>query len=176
MAKVVQEAGASFVCFQETKLSAVTLNLIKECAGPSFDGFYFLPADGTRGGVLVAWNSRDLRVSNPHVMEFSVTVHVQGSDDSNPGWWFTGVYGPQDVVAKVSFLQELQDVRDLHAWPWMLAGDFNLISDPADKNNTNINRRMMGKFRKALRELELSELYLNGRTYTWSNERAQPTL
>jgi hypothetical protein len=36
-----------------------------------------------------------------------------------------------------------------------VAGDLNLIVDAADKNNTNLNRRMMGKFRRPLSELDL---------------------
>jgi hypothetical protein len=35
---------------------------------------------------------------------------------------------------------------------------------------------MMGRFRRSLSNLELKEVYLNGRRFTWSNERAQPTL
>jgi hypothetical protein len=57
-----------------------------------------------------------------------------------------------------------------------VAGEFNLIVDDVDMNNANLNRRMMGKFRCLLSELELKELYLNGHRYTWSNERELPTL
>jgi hypothetical protein len=35
---------------------------------------------------------------------------------------------------------------------------------------------MMAKFRRSLSALELKELYLNLRCFTWSNEREQPTL
>lgn len=48
--------------------------------------------------------------------------------------------------------------------------------NPEDKNNTTINHRMMIRFRALLNKLELKELYLNGRRYTWSNERRSPTL
>jgi hypothetical protein len=39
-----------------------------------------------------------------------------------------------------------------------VAGDFNLIVDAADKNNANLNRCMMGKFRRLLSELDLKEI------------------
>jgi hypothetical protein len=61
-----------------------------------------------------------------------------------------------------------------------VAGDINLIVDVTDKNNCNLNRLMMGKLRKVLLELELEielkELYLNGRLYRCSNEREHVTL
>lgn len=58
----------------------------------------------------------------------------------------------------------------------MLCGDFNLIYRDEDKNNGNLNRRLMGKFRRFINDLALKEIYLNGRRYTWSNEQSPPTL
>jgi hypothetical protein len=57
-----------------------------------------------------------------------------------------------------------------------VAGDFNLIVDPADKSRGFLHRNMMARFRRALSSLELKELYLNRPRYTWSNERELPTL
>lgn len=57
-----------------------------------------------------------------------------------------------------------------------MAGDFNLIYQAADKNNPNLDRAMMGRFRKLLDDLEIKEIPLVGRKYTWSNERSPPTL
>jgi hypothetical protein len=58
----------------------------------------------------------------------------------------------------------------------MLCGDFNLIYQAADNNNGRLSQRMMGRFRHFLNDLELLELHLHGRLFTWSNERAHPTL
>ncbi|XP_073354918.1 uncharacterized protein [Aegilops tauschii subsp. strangulata] len=79
-------------------------------------------------------------------------------------------------MEKVNFLQEIADIRDLHAGPWMIVGDFNLIVCAEDKNNANLNRRMMARFRSLLNRLELKEIYLHGRRYTWTNERQNPTM
>jgi exonuclease III len=35
---------------------------------------------------------------------------------------------------------------------------------------------MMGRFRRLLCDLELKEVHLHGRLFTWSNERSHPTL
>jgi hypothetical protein len=51
-----------------------------------------------------------------------------------------------------------------------------MIVDAADKNQGVLHQRMMGRFRRSLSDLELKELYLNGRRFTWSNERQHPTL
>ena len=70
-------------------------------------------------------------------------------------WWLTCVYGPQEDREKVGFLQELVDIRELHTGPWLVAGDFNLIARQEDKNNNLINRRMIGRFRRFLNNMEL---------------------
>ncbi|VAI47369.1 unnamed protein product [Triticum turgidum subsp. durum] len=56
----------------------------------------------------------------------------------------------------------------MHADPWVVAGDFNLIDDLSGKNNERINHRMTGKFRRMLMELELKDLYLAGGEATTS--------
>jgi endonuclease/exonuclease/phosphatase family metal-dependent hydrolase len=55
-------------------------------------------------------------------------------------------------------------------------GDFNLITKASDKNNLNINRRLIGKFRAARDFLELKDMRMDGRRFTWSNAQADPVL
>ena len=91
----------------------------------------------------------------------------------------TAVYGPQTDADKITFLNELKThvQRDLLPdVPTMIVGDFNLIASAADKNNRNINRRTMGAFRRFINELQLKDIYLHGRRYTWSNEQAAATM
>uniref|UniRef100_J3LW48 Endonuclease/exonuclease/phosphatase domain-containing protein n=1 Tax=Oryza brachyantha TaxID=4533 RepID=J3LW48_ORYBR len=91
-------------------------------------------------------------------------------------WWLSVVYGPQEEPHKLRFLDELRTLRSSLAGPWVVAGDFNLILEARDKSNSNLNRRMMGRFRRLTDELDLRKLPLWGRRFTWSNERAMPTL
>uniref|UniRef100_A0ACD5YE76 Uncharacterized protein n=1 Tax=Avena sativa TaxID=4498 RepID=A0ACD5YE76_AVESA len=165
---------AAVVCLQETKMAVISDRVVRECLGPSYDKFFFLPAIGTRGGILLAWQSCMVSVTHPHYSDNAITARISTGVDHS--WWFTGVYGPQNDVDKLAFLQELQDIRDLHAGPWIVAGDFNLILNPEDKNQGGLHRRMMTKFRRTLASLELKELYLNGRRFTWTNEQERPTL
>jgi hypothetical protein len=100
---------------------------------------------------------------------------VKHHSEGNP-WWLTTVYGPQEEQEKIIFLDELRQLRLGRVGPWILCGDFNLICMAADKNNGRLNRRLMGKMRRFLQDLEMLELHLQGRLYTWSNEQARPTL
>lgn len=44
----------NLVCLQETKLDVIDPFIIMQCIGPSLDGFAYLPAHETRGGILLA--------------------------------------------------------------------------------------------------------------------------
>jgi hypothetical protein len=58
----------------------------------------------------------------------------------------------------------------------MLIGDFNMILRASEKNNGNLDRSSMRRFRDFVARLELKELYLHGRLFTWCNEREVPTM
>jgi len=95
---------------------------------------------------------------------------------TNTSFILTTVYGPTERNAKNGFLSELISCQPAQSTPWICLGDFNLICDASDKNNGNINRTHMRKFRRALDASELFELRLLNRRYTWSNGRASPML
>jgi hypothetical protein len=40
-----------------------------------------------------------------------------------------------------------------------------------DKNNANLNRRLMTSFKSTIDDLGLTEIKLNGHRFTWSNEQ-----
>ncbi|XP_071681410.1 uncharacterized protein [Lolium perenne] len=151
----VAEARSSVVCISETKLNAVTAFDIVECFGSRFDGFAYLPAVGSAGGVLIAWASQSVRVLNSRVDRFSVSVQLCCPGGS--AWWLTSVYGPNAVDLKPLFLEELRQL-------------------PCDKNTPVVDRRSMGMLRRCVNDLELREVPLLGRRFTWSNECLSPTL
>jgi hypothetical protein len=134
-----------------------------------------LPASSTwgGGGILVAWKSSVVQAISSRIDSFSVSVHFM---EEGRSWRFTGVHGPQHDEDKLLFIQELRDVRALCPGPWLLAGDFNLIYQAEDKNNDNLNRPMMRRFRLLINDCEIKELPLVGCKFTWSNERDIPTL
>ena len=78
--------------------------------------------------------------------------------------------------AKLQFLHELKNIPPPEHNRWLILGDFNLIYQAEDKNNSNLNRRLMGAFRATIDHLRLKEIKLNGCRFTWSNQQDNPTL
>jgi endonuclease/exonuclease/phosphatase family metal-dependent hydrolase len=77
---------------------------------------------------------------------------------------------------KLAFIDELRGLRPFVRDSCLILGDFNLITKASDKNNLNINRRLIGKFRAARDFLELKDMRMDGRRFTWSNAQADPVL
>jgi len=145
--------------------------------GSDFDNnFVSLPSVGASGGILIAWRSRLGTIGASRLD--SHCVSIQFCPVNGNTWWLTCVYGPQDNQEKIQFLQELREVRAQCVGPWMVAGDFNLIYKDEDKNNSNLNRAMMGSFRRWINDMALTEIPLHGRKFTWSSSSssASPTL
>lgn len=129
--KVVEVSRPSVFYLQETKLSHISERVVSSCLGIEFTQFVYLPAQQTRGGILIAWRDCSFSVDHYCVHCYSVSVLLSSKDD--PAWWLIGVYGPQHEVDKVAFLEELREVCDNCPAPWMLAGDFNMIFCSEDR-------------------------------------------
>lgn len=96
VASFLNSHQCNLVCLQETKLVVVTNSVISETLGSRFvDNFAYLPADGTRGGILVAASADHFAITAlPHLTgAFSITVNVRDLSD-NSEWSLSCVYGP----------------------------------------------------------------------------------
>lgn len=72
------------------KLPVLNQFLLASVFGFEFDKFACLPAQGTRGGVLIDWENSIIQALSSWVDSFSVSVHFM----EGRNWWLTGVYGP----------------------------------------------------------------------------------
>jgi hypothetical protein len=108
-----------------------------ESFGARFDGFAYLPAVGTAGGVVVAWCSEDIHVTATRVESFLVSIQL--SMGGGTSWWLSTVYGPTVEALKPAFLDEIRVLRAALVGPWSIARDFNMILDVRDRSNANLN-------------------------------------
>jgi hypothetical protein len=64
--------------------------------GSEFDDYVYLPAVGTRGGILLAWRSKEVSVSDPLFTANALRAKVSLPSTTTTPWWITVVYGPQE--------------------------------------------------------------------------------
>jgi endonuclease/exonuclease/phosphatase family metal-dependent hydrolase len=85
------------------------------------------------------------------------------------------VYGAAQEEHKPAFLSELVRICEDEPLPMIVGGDFNIIRRIEEKNNDNFNTRWPFIFNAIIESLDLRELSLSGRQYTWANRRDTPT-
>ena len=121
------------------------------------------------------WDENLLDVTNVVALTYSLSamVRIRASDVC---FKVTSVYGPTDSSCKDAFFAELISHKPLSGVAWLALGDFNQIYEAREKNNLNLNRRLMGRFRAAINRAGLRQLKSSNRKSTWSNERDNPTL
>ena len=175
LCSLIRDNHISIVCTQESKVTAVTPQLILDSCGSRFRNFLSVPSDGASGGLIIAWDDDLVEIAvvqlHRHFLIASCTSRLNGAT-----WIICNVYGPTTGIAeKLPFLSDLKAALvNLHL-PIALMGDFNLIAEAADKSNLNLNRGLMLAFRGFMNDLGLKDLYLHGRRYTWSNEQLNST-
>ena len=166
VSELVRTTGATIVCLQETKMQAMERNVVRRTVGAKFENSYsVLPAEQTRGGIFLAVNEDFFDLSDIALTANTITAQIKMRADGKT-WQITVVYGPQGEDAKLQFLQELKNIPPPENDRWLILGDFNLIYQAEDKNNANLNRRLMGAFRATIDHLRLKEIKLNGRRFT----------
>jgi hypothetical protein len=67
------------------------------------------------------------------------------------------------------FLSEIVNVCSKEALPIIIGGDFNIIRRPQEKNNANFNNRWPFLFNAVIDSLNLREIEMSGRNFTWAN-------
>jgi hypothetical protein len=59
--------------------------------------------------------------------------------------------------------------------PILIGGDFNILRSPSEKNNDRFDHHWSFLFNAVIDGLDLRELHMLGRRYTWANTRDNPT-
>lgn len=112
------------VCLQETKLSEVSDTVLREIIGTRLDSHAFILANGTAGGLILAWKSAEFTLLNCQNYSCCVTIDLKINVD-NTTFRVTGVYGPSTTHNRQTFFQELAQSKPLDNTPWIACGDFN---------------------------------------------------
>lgn len=121
-AAVHETIAASFchlVCIQESKLQTIDPTVATYLGGQRLKNFAQRPADGTKGGILLLWDSDAVTVTNVQTGAYflSATVKLNNSDEKT--FKLTTVYGPTRSMHKDAFFQELisqNQLREPNGW------------------------------------------------------------
>ncbi|PUZ66141.1 hypothetical protein GQ55_3G282800 [Panicum hallii var. hallii] len=91
---LVSDLGCTIAALQETKLAVMHAEDVMETLGTKFmKSFVYLPAQGTRGGALVAVDEDHYLIRQFEHRTHSVSALLESTHCAD-SWWVTVVYGP----------------------------------------------------------------------------------
>jgi hypothetical protein len=91
-------------------------------------------------------------------------------------WYLTNVYGPTIPEERANFTNWLMNIDASIMNLWMILGDFNLMRSPENRNREGGDVNNMLLFNRIISHLDLVEIPLKGRAFTWSNMQNYPLL
>lgn len=133
----------------------------REICGRRIDQYVYLPAQGTRGGILIAWQQCKYTLLTHMIKDYIVTVSMQCKEDLTE-WDFTAVYGPTADEHRQQFFDELRESKPLINKPWLIGGDFNVTAALQDRNRNDNTWRYTLSFSSLISELNMLNLSLTG--------------
>ncbi|CAN6343200.1 unnamed protein product [Urochloa humidicola] len=171
----LRAAHPDLVCLQESKLASISSMKARSFLPPFLLDFSTADANGSRGGIVTAWNARSFSMTSSLVKRWSLTTWFN-STASNYEFSVTNVYAPADHRDSLAFLEELVVVASQIQGNWVVAGDFNLTRSSDDNSNRAVNHTLATAFNDTIHDLALHDIPLLDRLFTWSNQRDNPTL
>jgi hypothetical protein len=168
-------ANFSILCIQESKLISLSQAKSRLFLPPALSKFDVVDADGSRGGMVTAWDPRVVSLVSSIHRSYSLTTSF-ASTTSDIAFSVTNIYAPSDHSLMPDFVAEMTALAPLVSGPCLILGDFNLIRSPSEKNSPNFNQGLADTFNALINVLALFELPLLDRLFTWSNAQAQPIL
>jgi exonuclease III len=170
-----EESASQIVCLQETKRELFDHFYIKKFCPRHLDHFAFAPSIGASSGLITLWNNNLFDGSVVHCNSYAITIKLHCRQD-NKTFHVTNVYGPSNPLQKLRFITWLMNLDTSDFVDWLLAGDFNLIRFPKNRNKPGGELTEMNMFNKLISDLDLAEIPFCGRSFTWSNMQSDPLM
>jgi hypothetical protein len=106
--------------------------------------------------------------------DFHIKLHIRNKAD-NFIWSLVAVYGAAQVELKAAFLRELVNLAKDNPYPIIIGGDFNLLRFSHEKSRGRFDNHWSFLFNAVIDSLDLKEIEMVGRQFTWANSLPEPT-
>ncbi|KAL8511368.1 hypothetical protein ACS0TY_017963 [Phlomoides rotata] len=158
------------ICFiQETKMESIDIGVCRGIWGNRKCGWVSRQAIGRSGGIATFWDVEFIQCSSAwHLNGILVVNAVRTSDLAD--LCLINIYAPCNPRDKKELWGILNMVIDQNRDKLIcLAGDFNAVRNEVERVGRSgcTNKREMEDFDKFIRDSNLIDLPLSGRSYTW---------
>jgi endonuclease/exonuclease/phosphatase family metal-dependent hydrolase len=106
--------------------------------------------------------------------DYHIKLHIRNRVD-NFIWSLVAVYGAAQDEYKTDFLRELVNLAKDNPYPILIGGDFNLLRFRHEKSKGQFDDHWPFLFNAVIDSLDLREVTMIGRQFTWENSLPDPT-
>ncbi|GKV08919.1 hypothetical protein SLEP1_g20489 [Rubroshorea leprosula] len=162
----------AIMLIMETKLNGERAHTL---ASRIFPDCHVVDSDGLAGGLWLLWDVNKVNIDI--VFSSSQAIHAvvkvcNHSVISNSDWFFSGVYGRPHFDIRSLLWHELSDMAKHVNIPWIIAGDFNDVTEQGEKFGGNpINQLRVNAYLSCMSDCGMMDMGYVGGKYTWVNMR-----
>lgn len=170
--KLLRSENVDLLFLQETKLGTIDQTLCNRVWHSDNFDWAFKGADGRSGGLLYIWDV--FLFSKIAVSKGPSFLIIEGlwGRDRNP-CYLANIYAPCSRAGRRALWESLKDLMNRKNGCWLLGGDFNTVRCREEKIGRHIDSRSMSDFSTFINELQLIDLQMGGRSYTWYNRSGE---
>jgi hypothetical protein len=106
--------------------------------------------------------------------DYHIKLHIRNRVD-NFMWSLVAVYGAAQDEFKADFLCEMVNLAKDNPYPILIRGDFNLLRFRHEKSKGRFDDHWPFLFNAVIDSLDLREVTMIGRQFTWANSLPDPT-
>ena len=152
---------------QETKRRIMEDHFLKSIWPYEEMEYMVVDSVGSAGGLLSIWR--------PQIFELKCCCSGKNfiilSGTSSPSFQcsLVNIYAPNDILGRRQFWKALVGIHHHFPNPWCVGGEFNEIRFMGERKGCLSRDRGMKDFNELVEKLELTDMPLLGRQYTWCN-------
>ena len=159
------------VCIQETKVGTINREKCSAIWGDDEYEWIDSPAENSGGGILTIWGKNQFKCEKSISKRgFIITIGKWGKDNIQVN--IINVYSPCEINEKRRMWEDIIKYKEeVGGKVWCILGDFNAMRNLQERKGVNhigINSRSeIQGFNEFIERMELIDLPLVGRKYTW---------
>jgi exonuclease III len=169
-----REQNLDFITLLETCKKDFSQETLNNFSGGRNFVWHWTAPHGRSGGILLGVNLDAMDVGGIDDGDFYVKFKLRDRK-SDFKWVLVAMYGAAQREFKEAFLTELVHSCRNERLPLCIGGDFNIIRNSSEKNNDRFEERWPFLFNVVIDSLDLREIEMPGRKFTWANSRRVPT-
>lgn len=164
---LLKERNIDMVFLQKTKKSELTLEVVRSIWPVEDMDYMSVNAAGLARGILCIWKPSVFSLSECCCSRSFILL--SGTILPVFSCVLINIYAPNDVDRRNHVWKVLSNLKPEFSVPWCIRGDFNEIRSIRERKGCIRVDRGIRTFNEFIEELELFDLPMQGRQFTWSN-------